>query len=287
MLGASSNAPVTPTLLLIFRGSERATTGESPLQYTEVRATRTPDIDRATPRAGRNGADGPSAGNAEEALRVLVVDDEPHIVNFLRMGLIYEGFAVATAGDAESAFQRVHQFRPNLVILDLMLPDMDGLEVAERLRQNPDLSIIMLTARDQVTDRIAGLRTGADDYLVKPFDFEELLARIEAVTRRQFPGRNEILRAGRIALDQGRREVSVRGTAVDLTLKEYELLRLFLLNPRRVLPRQMILDQVWGYDFFGSENNVEVYIGYLRRKLNDEEHRLIETVRGVGYRLNV
>jgi DNA-binding response OmpR family regulator len=222
-----------------------------------------------------------------EQLRVLVVDDEPHIADFLRLGLKYEGFSVSVADDGPEALQQVDRFKPHLVILDLRLPSVDGLEVAERLRRDPELLIIMLTARDQLADRVAGLKTGADDYVVKPFDFEELLARIRAVARRRLPAQSEVLRAGPITLDQARRVVTVEGTVVDLTLKEYELLRLFLLNPRRVLPRQLILDRVWGYNFYGNENNVEVYIGYLRRKLGDTEHQLIETVRGVGYRLNV
>jgi two-component system OmpR family response regulator len=220
-------------------------------------------------------------------LRVLIVDDEPHIVNFLRMGLTYEGFEVAEAQDGTEALSQVERFKPHLVILDLMLPGIDGMDVAERLRRDPDLLIIMLTARDQVSDRVAGLRAGADDYLIKPFSFEELLARIQAVTRRRLPAQSEIVRAGLLTLDQAQRLVTLEGQPIELTLKEYELLRLFLLNPRRVLPRQMILDRVWGYDFYGNENNVEVYIGYLRRKLSDREHRMIETVRGVGYRLNV
>jgi two-component system OmpR family response regulator len=229
----------------------------------------------------RDGAD------SDSPLKVLVVDDEPHIVNFLRMGLTYEGFQVAEAADGAEALAQVDAFKPHLVILDLQLPGVDGLVVAERLRRDPDLLIIMLTARDHVTDRVIGLQAGADDYMVKPFSFEELLARIRAVTRRRLPAQSEVLRAGPIAIDQARRVVTVDGTVVEVTLKEYELLRLFLLNPRRVLPRQFILDRVWGYDFYGNENNVEVYIGYLRRKLGDREHRQIETVRGVGYRLNV
>ena len=222
-----------------------------------------------------------------EQLRVLVVDDEAHIVEFLRLGLRYEGFAVAVAEDGPSALEEVERFKPHLVILDLMLPGMDGLEVAERLRADPDLLIIMLTARDQVPERIAGLRAGGDDYVVKPFDFDELLARIHAVTRRRLPAHEVVLRAGPIILDQARRTVTVNGQAVSVSLKEYELLRLFVLNPNRVLERQMILDRVWGYDFYGDQNNVEVYVGYLRRKLGDQERRLIETVRGIGYRLNV
>jgi two-component system OmpR family response regulator len=219
--------------------------------------------------------------------RVLVVDDEPNIVAFLRLGLKYEGFSVAVAEDGPSALHEVDRFKPHLVILDLMLPGLDGLDVAARLRQDPDLLIIMLTARDQVPDRIAGLQAGGDDYVVKPFDFDELLARIRAVARRRLPTLSATLQAGPISLDQERHVVTVGGVPVSLTLKEFELLHLFLLNPRRVLSRQLILDRVWGYDFFGDENNVEVYVGYLRRKLGDEGRRLIETVRGIGYRLAV
>ncbi len=222
-----------------------------------------------------------------EPLRILVVDDESHIVNFLHMGLTYEGFEVAGAGDGAEALGKVESFKPHLVILDLMMPGMDGITVAERLHRDPDMLIIMLTARDHVDDRVIGFQAGADDYLVKPFSFEELLARIRAVTRRRLPAQCDVLLAGPIRLDQTRHEVTLDGTVVDLTLREYELLRLFLLNPRRVLPRQMILDRVWGYDFYGNENNVEVYIAYLRRKLGDQGHQMIETVRGVGYRLNV
>lgn len=220
-------------------------------------------------------------------LKILVVDDEPHIVSFLRMGLEHEGFVVQVASDGHQALSQVAEFKPDLVVLDLMLPGLDGMDVAERLRRDPDLLIIMLTARDQVSDRIAGLRAGADDYLVKPFSFEELLARIEAVTRRKLPEQSEVLRAGPIEMDQARRIVTANDEPIEFTLKEYELLRLFLLSPRRVLPRQMILDRVWGYDFYGNDNNVEVYIGYLRKKLDDRDHRLIETIRGIGYRLNV
>jgi two-component system OmpR family response regulator len=222
-----------------------------------------------------------------EPLRVLVVDDEPHIANFLRLGLKYEGFSVSVADDGPAALQQVDRFKPHVVILDLRLPSVDGLEVAERLRRDPDLLIIVLTARDQVQDRIAGLRAGADDYIVKPFDFDELLARIHAVIRRRIPPRADVLRGGPIVMDQERRIVTVHGERVDLSPREYELLRLFLLNPRHVLSRQLILDRVWGFDFFGDDNNVEVYVGYIRRKLGDDERRLIETVRGIGYRLNV
>jgi two-component system OmpR family response regulator len=161
---------------------------------------------------------------------------------------------------------------------------MSGMELAERMRADPDLMIIMLTARDEVEDRIAGLKAGADDYLVKPFDFEELVARIHAVTRRRLGSEDAILQAGPVTVDRERRIVTVGGVAIELTVKEYELLLLFVGHPGRVLSRRFILDQVWGNEFY-DENNVEVYIRYLRRKLGDTEHQLIETVRGVGYRL--
>jgi DNA-binding response OmpR family regulator len=220
-----------------------------------------------------------------DPLRILVVEDEPQIANFLRTGLGYEGFSVAVAEDGRAALAELKRFKPQLVILDLMLPGINGMELAERFRVDPELMIIMLTARDEVADRIAGLKAGADDYLVKPFDFEELVARIHAVARRRLSAEAGILQAGPIRLDQERHLVTVDGSAVELTVKEYELLRLFLSHVGRVLSRRFILDQVWGHEFY-DENNVEVYVRYLRRKLGDPEHHLIETVRGVGYRLH-
>ena len=217
-------------------------------------------------------------------LRILVVEDEPQIANFLRVGLGYEGFSVAVAEDGYEALAELKRFKPQLVILDLMLPGIDGMELAKRMREDSGLMIIMLTARDQVEDRIAGLRAGADDYLVKPFDFEELVARIHAVARRRLFPEAGILKAGPITLDQERHLVTLDGSAVELTVKEYDLLFLFLRHVGRVLSRRFILDQVWGHEFY-DENNVEVYVRYLRRKLGDPEHHLIETVRGVGYRL--
>ena len=217
-------------------------------------------------------------------LRILVVEDEPQIANFLRVGLGYEGFSVAVAEDGYEALAELKRFKPQLVILDLMLPGIDGMELAKRMREDSGLMIIMLTARDEVEDRIAGLRAGADDYLVKPFDFEELVARIHAVARRRLFPEAGILKAGPITLDQERHLVTLDGSAVELTVKEYDLLSLFLRHVGRVLSRRFILDQVWGHEFY-DENNVEVYVRYLRRKLGDPEHHLIETVRGVGYRL--
>jgi two-component system response regulator MprA len=219
-----------------------------------------------------------------DPLRILVVEDEPQIANFLRVGLGYEGFSVTVAEDGHGALAELTRFKPQLVILDLMLPGIDGMELAERMREDSGLMIIMLTARDQVEDRIAGLKAGADDYLVKPFDFEELVARIHAVARRRFSLEAGILKAGPITVDQERRLVTLDGSAIDLTVKEYDLLLLFATHVGRVLSRRFILDQVWGHEFY-DENNVEVYVRYLRRKLGDPERQLIETVRGVGYRL--
>jgi DNA-binding response OmpR family regulator len=219
-----------------------------------------------------------------DPLRILVVEDEPQIANFLRVGLGYEGFSVAVAVDGYEALAELKNFKPQLVILDLMLPGIDGMELARRMREDSGLMIIMLTARDQVEDRIAGLRAGADDYLVKPFDFEELVARIHAVTRRRLSPQAGILTAGPVTLDQERHVVTLGSSEVELTVKEYDLLFLFLRHAGRVLSRRFILDQVWGHEFY-DENNVEVYVRYLRRKLDDPDHHLIETVRGVGYRL--
>jgi DNA-binding response OmpR family regulator len=236
-------------------------------------------------KQGLSGQASTNQPGENDPLRILVVEDEPQIANFLRTGLGYEGFSVAVAEDGRGALAELKRFKPQLVILDLMLPGVNGMELAERLRADPELMIIMLTARDEVADRIAGLKAGADDYLVKPFDFEELVARIHAVARRRLSAEADILKAGPIRLDQERHQVTVDGSAVELTVKEYELLRLFLSHVGRVLSRRFILDQVWGHEFY-DENNVEVYVRYLRRKLGDPEHQLIETVRGVGYRLH-
>jgi two-component system, OmpR family, response regulator MprA len=235
---------------------------------------------------GLSGEASPDEPREDEPLRILVVEDEPQIANFLRVGLGYEGFSVAVAEDGYEALAELKRFKPQLVILDLMLPGIDGMELAKRIREGEDSGpmIIMLTARDQVEDRIAGLRAGADDYLIKPFDFEELVARIHAVTRRRISPEAGILTAGPITLDQERHLVTLDGSAVELTVKEYDLLLLFLRHTGRVLSRRFILDQVWGHEFY-DENNVEVYVRYLRRKLDDAEHQRIETVRGVGYRL--
>ena len=218
--------------------------------------------------------------------RVLVVDDEESIRNVLRTGLRYENFEVAEAKDGDEALRIAGRFQPDLVILDLMLPGVDGYEVCRRLRGVPGLGIIMLTARDEVSDRVQGLDLGADDYLVKPFDFEELLSRMRAVLRRLKPPAAERIAAGPLELDLSSYEATLDGQVLALTAREFELLKLFMQHPRQVLSKKTILDRVWGTNFYGSENNVEVYVGYLRAKLAASRRELIETVRGLGYRFN-
>jgi two-component system, OmpR family, response regulator MprA len=217
--------------------------------------------------------------------RVLVVDDERNIVDFIRLGLQYEGFQVETAPDGQAALRLISEFKPHVVVLDVMMPKLDGLAVAEAIRGNKDTGVIILSARDEVQDRIRGLELGADDYLVKPFDFGELLARIRAVLRRRNPAAGPQLQVQDLTLDEATREVRRAGREIELSLREFDLLRLLMMHPNQVLPRDRILDQVWGYNFFGDANNVEVYIRYLRQKLGDDKHQLIQTVRGVGYRI--
>jgi two-component system response regulator MprA len=223
------------------------------------------------------------------AERVLVIDDDRKIVDFIRRGLDYEGHTVQVAYDGESGLEQSFQERPDLVILDVMLPGLDGIEVCRRLRAGlgSELPILMLTARDAVPDRVAGLDAGADDYLVKPFAFDELMARIRALLRRRMPPSEEQqLRFSDLVLDTSTREVRRGDRLVNLTAREFDLLELFLRHPRQVLTRDIIYDHVWGYDFGGESNIIEVYIRYLRTKLEAaDEPRLLQTVRGVGYAL--
>ena len=217
-------------------------------------------------------------------MRLLVVDDDPEIVSFLKRGLTYEGFAVDTAGDGSEALAKVREREPDLVILDIMMPGMDGIEVSKRLRQASQIPILMLTAKGTIADRVAGLDSGADDYLVKPFAFDELLARIRALLRRSQPVEGEVLRFADLSLNTATREVMRGNEAIELTAQEFQLLELFLRHPRQVLRRDMIYESVWGYDFGGESNVIEVYVRYLRSKLEAEDRsRLIHTVRGVGY----
>jgi len=217
-------------------------------------------------------------------MRILVVDDDPKIVSFLRRGLIYEGYTVDTASDGIEALAQARDKEPDLVILDIMLPEIDGIEISKRLRQASDIPILMLTAKDTVADRVAGLDSGADDYLVKPFAFDELLARVRALLRRHQPGEREVLRFEDLSLNTTTREVRLGDELIELTTQEFDLLQLLLRHPRQVLKRDVIYNRVWGYDFEGESNVIEVYISHLRSKLEAHGHpRLIHTVRGVGY----
>jgi two-component system response regulator MprA len=208
-------------------------------------------------------------------IRVLVIEDEDRIRQFLQRGLTYEGYRVLSLA---------RENPPDVVILDWMLPGMDGLEVCRRLRAGGAVPILMLTAKDAVGDRVLGLDAGADDYLVKPFAFDELLARIRALLRRAAPAQPEVLHFADLSLDTGTRQAFRGDRAIDLTAKEYELLELFLHHPRQVLTRELIFDRVWGYDFGGESNIIEVYVRYLRQKIEAAgEPRLLHTVRGVGY----
>ncbi len=216
--------------------------------------------------------------------RILIIEDDEAIVRVLRRSLDYEGYTVDAAFDGETGLALARDAHPDLVILDWMLPGMDGLEVCQRLRAGGNVPILMLTAKDTVSDRVQGLDAGADDYMVKPFQLEELLARVRALLRRTQPERVPVLNFADLVLDTSTRQAMRKGRTISLTAKEYDLLELFMRHPRQVLTREMIFDRVWGYDFGGESNVLDVYIRYLRQKLESEgESRLIHTVRGVGY----
>jgi two-component system response regulator MprA len=219
-----------------------------------------------------------------EPARILVVDDDSRIAAAVRRALIYEGYDVDVAGDGPSALARARERLPDLVVLDVMLPGLDGIEVCRRLRADGDVPILMLTARDTTADRVLGLDSGSDDYLVKPFAYEELLARVRALLRRRAPGSGRVLRFADLSLDAGAREARRGEREIALTTLEFELLHYLLRNPRQVLSRGQILDAVWGYDSSTMSNVVDVYVGYLRQKLEEGgAPRLIHTVRGAGY----
>jgi len=216
---------------------------------------------------------------------ILVVDDDPKIRSVLGRGLRFEGYDVQIAASGQEALQLARETTFDLVVLDLTMPRMDGLEVCRRLRRGVNIPILMLTARSAVADRIVGLDSGADDYLTKPFDFEELLAHVRALLRRTQPQSGEILSFADLRLDTGTREAQRGGRRVDLTTREYELLLLFMRHPRQVLLRDQIMDRGWG-DAMVESNAIEVHIGRLRDKLEaDDEERLIQTIRGAGYAL--
>ena len=216
--------------------------------------------------------------------KILVIEDEERIRQFLQRGLSYEGYRVESSDDGLEGLELARSAPPDLILLDIMLPGMDGLDVCRNLRAESDVPILMLTAKEAIEDRVAGLDAGADDYLVKPFSFDELLARVRALLRRAQPTTPEVYRFADLELDTGTRQGRRGEHTFDLTAKEYELLELFMRNPRRVLTRDVIYDRVWGYDFGGESNIIEVYVRYLRQKTEEGDlPRLIHTVRGIGY----
>jgi two-component system response regulator MprA len=218
---------------------------------------------------------------------ILLVDDDPRLTSALRRTLSYEGYQISTASDGESALNQIRLKPPDLLILDLMLPGINGMEVCRRLRSAGEkMAVLMLTARDAVADRVSGLETGADDYLVKPFATEELLARVKALLRRSPPPdvARTTLHYADLELDTATRQARRGERVIELSTTEYELLAMFLRNPRLVLTRTLLMDRIWGSDFFGGPNVLEVYIGHLRSKLEQQgEKRLLQTVRGAGY----
>jgi two-component system, OmpR family, response regulator len=227
---------------------------------------------------------------AAEPVRILVVDDEPNIVDVISMALRFEGFDVEAAASGADAIAAVGARQPQLIVLDVMLPDIDGFEVARRLASaHLDVPIIFLTARDSTDDKVHGLTVGGDDYVTKPFSLEELVARIRTILRRT--GISEEVSSklvfGDLELDEDAHEVSRGGRPIELTATEYRLLRYLMLNPRRVLTRPQLLDHVWNYDFGGDARVLETYISYLRKKVDVEKPALIHTVRGVGYALRL
>jgi two-component system OmpR family response regulator len=221
------------------------------------------------------------------AIRVLVVDDEPNIAELLAMALRLEGWAIAVAHSGAKAVAAARKERPDVVVLDIMLPDFDGIEVMRRVRAHqPELPVLFLTARDSVEDRVVGLTAGGDDYVTKPFSLEEVVARLRALLRRSGAATarsTSRLAVGDLALDEDSREVSRAGEPIQLTATEFELLRYLMRNPRRVLSKAQILDRVWNYDFGGQANVVELYISYLRKKIDAGREPMIHTMRGAGY----
>ncbi len=222
-------------------------------------------------------------------IRILTVDDEHSITELLSMAMRYEGWEVTTADSGTAAVKAASATRPDAIVLDMMLPDFDGLEVMRRIRANqPEVPVIFLTAKDAVDDRIGGLTAGGDDYVTKPFSLEELIARLRALLRRSgasLTRSDSQLIVGDLILDEDSHEVSRGGTDIHLTATEFELLRYLMRNPRRVLSKAQILDRVWNYDFGGQANVVELYISYLRKKIDANRQPMIHTLRGAGYML--
>lgn len=219
--------------------------------------------------------------------RILIVDDEQGITDFLLFGLRDEGFDVAIARSGEEGLAKLEEYRPHVVLLDVMLPGIDGYEVCRLVRERSRAAIIMLTARDDVEERVKGLVTGADDYMVKPFSFAELKARIDARLRNQFPELSAVARVGKFEIDKDQRLMRYEGVPLALSRTEYVLLEMLLESPSVALTREQIMTRVWGQEFTGEDNILEVYIRYLRNKLRDSKRQLIRTVRGVGYRIDL
>ncbi|GAB96881.1 two-component system OmpR family response regulator [Kineosphaera limosa] len=220
-------------------------------------------------------------------VRVLVVDDEVNLTELLSMALRYEGWDVRSAGTGSGAVRTAKEFKPDAVVLDMMLPDFDGLEVLRRMREaDPNIPVLFLTAKDAVEDRVAGLTAGGDDYVTKPFSLEEIVARVRALMRRTVIAAvdaDHVLVVGDLTLDEDSHEVVRGGDAISLTATEFELLRYLMRNPKRVLSKAQILDRVWNYDFGGQANVVELYISYLRKKIDAGREPMIHTMRGAGY----
>ncbi|WP_293357576.1 response regulator transcription factor [Mycolicibacterium sp.] len=220
-------------------------------------------------------------------IRILVVDDEAVLAEMVSMALRYEGWDIGTAADGASAVAAARELRPDAVVLDVMLPDMSGLEVLAKLReQTPGLPVLLLTAKDAVEDRIAGLTAGGDDYVTKPFSLEEVVLRLRSLLRRtgaSIEGNGAQIVVGDLILDEDSHEVTRAGEPITLTSTEFELLRFLMRNPKRVLSKAQILDRVWGYDFGGRSNIVELYISYLRKKIDSSHAPMIHTLRGAGY----
>lgn len=217
--------------------------------------------------------------------RILAIDDEQSITQFLKMGLEAEGYEVITASEGMTGIQLAEKWKPDVAIVDIMMPGMDGYEVCRSLKKYINCQVILLSAKGEVTDRVTGLNAGADDYMVKPFSFEELIARVQARLRNT--PQYEEQPTGLFSIDDEQKQITYQGEALTLTRTEYKLLRYFIQHKNKVLSKEAILNAVWGYDYYGNDNVVEAYIKTLRQKLQDPEHQVIQTLRGFGYKLDV
>lgn len=217
--------------------------------------------------------------------RILAIDDEESITQFLKMGLEAEGYEVITASEGMTGIQLAEKWKPDVAIVDIMMPGMDGYEVCRSLKKYINCQVILLSAKGEVTDRVTGLNAGADDYMVKPFSFEELIARVQARLRNT--PQYEEQPTGLFSIDDEQKQITYQGEILTLTRTEYKLLRYFIQHKNKVLSKEAILNAVWGYDYYGNDNVVEAYIKTLRQKLQDPEHQVIQTLRGFGYKLDV